>query len=54
MAEEGAVVDVVAGFGVVVGIMSQDLSLMMWTSSRAKLSSVESGQLACKIICDKG
>lgn len=54
MAEEGAAVGVVSGFGVVVGIMSsQDLSLMMWMSSRAKLASTDSGQLACKIICDE-
>ena len=56
MSEAGAVVVVVAGFGVVVGIVSpQNLSLMMWTSSRAKLSPHESRVLlACKIICDDG
>lgn len=54
MAEAGAVVVPVGGFGVVVGMMSsQDLSLMMWMSSRAKLASHELGHLACKIICNE-
>lgn len=53
MGEDGAEVVVVGGFGVVVGMMSsQDLSLIMWTSSRAKLPSVDMG-LACKIICNE-
>lgn len=54
MAEAGAVVVPVGGFGVVVGMMSsQDLSLMMWMSSRAKLLPFELGHLACKIICNE-
>lgn len=51
--EGGPVVVVVGGFGVVVGMMStQDLSLMMWMSSSARLSSSDV-ELACKIICNE-
>ena len=51
MSEGGTAAVVVAGFGVVVGMISlQDSFLMMWTSSRAKLPSVLLGQLALKII----
>lgn len=52
MAEEGVVVVVVTGTGVVVGMFSQDLFMMMWTSSREKLAVLEDRQLASKIICD--
>lgn len=54
MAEEGELVVVVTGTGVVVGTMfSQDLFMTMWISSREKLPVLACVHLACKIICDK-
>lgn len=51
MSEGRTEVVVVAGFGVVVGMISSQNSFrMMWTSSRAKLPFLLLGQLACKII----
>lgn len=56
MGEVGGVVVLVVGDAVVVGTMSvQAISLMMWMSSRAMVSSsVNFGFLASKMSCDEG